>query len=90
MAYHGSGSHSPSYDDSHHLQDVPASQVCVCVWRGGELVSRADTDVFFVSIARMRMQPVDYYPNSRVHLRHPLTTLIRAVFLPNVRLPGTA
>lgn len=26
MAYHGSGSHSPSYDDSHHLQDVPPSQ----------------------------------------------------------------
>ncbi|KAJ5511461.1 Chitin synthase [Penicillium expansum] len=26
MAYHGSGSHSPSYDDAHHLQDVPASQ----------------------------------------------------------------
>ncbi|KUM63801.1 hypothetical protein ACN42_g3249, partial [Penicillium freii] len=53
MAYHGSGSHSPSYDDAHHLQDVPPSQVCVR--RGGELVARADCFFFFaLSIARMR------------------------------------
>lgn len=36
------------------------------------------------------MQPVDYCPNSRVHLQLPLTTPTRAVPLPNVELLGTA
>lgn len=89
MAYHGSGSHSPGYDDGVHLQDVPSSQVCV--WRGGELVARADLGVFFFfSIARMRMQPADYCPNSRVHSRRPLMTPTRAAFLPSAQLRGTA
>lgn len=36
MAYHGSGSHSPGYDDGHRLQDVPASQVRGYEEIGGE------------------------------------------------------
>jgi hypothetical protein len=91
MAYQGSGSHSPSYDDAHdlhdahHLQNVPGSQVREIegIRHDIGLLIR----VFLSSTARMKMPRVDCCPNTKARLQLPLMIHTPGAFLPSVLLP---